>query len=227
MTQHAKTQDKLQRQSGVRLALEAGMRMFLTLDSMRDNDDNRISCEVVGVAHFEFLILRLPWIPGLKQRLIPGTWGTLRFVSKGELYGFHVEVLNHAVKPALLLFLAYPEVVETLSLRQHKRVACALPAHVHSRRGDGFGIVQDLSQGGCRLSLDVRGQAGLRQLIVGDELLLRTSVAAEGMPGTTTSTVRSIALDTSRVVLGLSFSAADAEFQKALAAYIDLSELLA
>lgn len=227
MSDQEKRQDKLNRQSGIRLALETGMRVSLSLDGARENDDSRLSCELVGLVHFEFLILRLPWVPGLRQRLLPGNRGTLRFVSEGELYGFHVEIINHVAKPALMLFLAYPEVVETLSLRKHKRMICALPASVHSRRGEGLGIIQDLSMGGCRLVMDVRGQAGLRQMIVGDELLLQISLSTNALPPSVSSVVRSVSLETSRITLGLSFVDADDHFRKALSEYLNLSDLLA
>ncbi|MDL2210890.1 flagellar brake protein [Desulfovibrio sp. OttesenSCG-928-O18] len=220
------SQEKMQRTTGVRLSLEVGTRMAVTFGSQQ-GADGRIAADLVGMVHFEYLILRLPWVPGLRSRLVGGATATVRFVSDGELCGFQSPILTHIAKPSLLLFLEYPEVVEKLALRQHKRVQCALPVQLHSRRGDAQGVIADLSRGGCKMALDVRGQQGLRQTVVEDVMVLRVPLNSEGIPLAVTCTVRSVEVDTSRMQLGLSFTEADNEFWTALEAFLTTAYLLA
>jgi hypothetical protein len=221
-------QDKRRRLTGMRLPLDIGLRMALEFGPLQatENSQQRIAAELIGVVHFEFLILRLPWVPGLKQRLVPHTGMTVRFVAEGELCGFQAEILSHAVKPALMLFLAYPEVIERLPLRQHKRLQCALPVQVRSRRGDSDAIIADLSRGGCRLALNVMGQASLRQMVVGDQLVLTGAFSADGRPQAVTCTVRSVDLAPNRLVLGVAFTEGDKSFWDSLDSFLMCSELL-
>lgn len=221
------TQEKPQRTKGDKLALEIGTRMAVTLDGLQQGPEGRIAADLVGLVHFEYIILRLPWVPGLRTRLVGGASVTVRFVSNGDLCGFQSDVITHIAKPSLLLFLEYPEVVEKLALRQHKRVQCALPVQLHSRRGDAQGVIADLSRGGCRMAVDVRGQQGLRQTVVEDVIVLRVPLNSEGMPLTVTSTVRSVSVDASRMQLGLSFTEADNDFWSTLETFLTTAYLLA
>ena len=218
--------EKALREMGARLSLEIGTRMAVTIGSQK-GDDGRVAADLVGMVHYEYLILRLPWVPGLRSRLVGGATATVRFVNDGELCGFQVPILTHIAKPSLLLFLEYPEVIEKLALRQHKRVQCALPVQLHSRRGDAHGVIADLSRGGCRMAIDARGQLGLRQTVVDDVLVLRVPLNSEGIPLAVTCTVRSVEMDANRMQLGLSFTEADNDFWTALEAFLTSAYLLA
>ena len=228
MTQEAQQsqQGKPHRTKGVKLSLDVGTRMAVTLGGMQQGPEGRIAADLVGMVHFEYLILRLPWVPGLRSRLVGGVAVTTRFVCHGDLCGFQSPVLTHIPKPSLLLFLEYPDVVETLALRQHKRVQCALPVQLHSRRGDAHGVVADLSQGGCRMAVDIRGQQGLRQMVVEDVVVLRVPLNSEGIPLTVTCTVRSVSLDVNRMQLGLAFTEASNEFWETLEGFLTTAYLL-
>ena len=229
MTQETqqKPQEKAQRTKGDRLSLEIGTRMAVTLDGSQQGPEGRIAADLVGMVHFEYLILRLPWVPGLRTRLVGGASVTVRFVSNGDLCGFQSPVITHIAKPSLLLFLEYPDVIEKLALRQHKRVQCALPVQLHSRRGDAHGVIADLSQGGCRMAVDVRGQQGLRQTVVEDVIVLRVPLNSEGLPLSVTCTVRSVSFDANRMQVGLAFTEADTEFWSALETFLTTAYLLA
>lgn len=212
--------------TGAKLSLEIGTRMALSIDGQSQGPDGRIAADLVGMVHFEYIILRLPWVPGLRSRLVGGASVTVRFVSSGELCGFQVPVITHIAKPSLLLFLEYPEVIEKLALRQHKRVRCALPVQFHSRRGDANGVIADFSRGGCRMAVDVRGQQGLRQTVVEDVIVLRVPLNSDGIPLHVTCTVRSVSLDTSKMMLGLSFTEGNSDFWTALETFMTTAYLL-
>lgn len=218
--------ERPQRTTGARLSLEIGTRMALSLDDLQ-GVKGRIAAELVGMVHFEYLILRLPWVPGLRSRLVGGASATARFVSEGELCGFFAPVLTHITKPSLLLFLEYPDMVEKLVLRQHKRMQCALPVQVHSRRGDAQGVIGDLSRGGCHMVVNIQGQQSLRQTVVEDVLVLRVPLNAEGIPFAVTCTVRNVEFDINRMHLGLAFTEADNEFWEELESFLGTANLLA
>jgi len=225
MTQETQ-QGKTQRATGVKLSLEIGTRMALTLDGMQQAPESRIAADLVGMVHFEYVILRLPWVPGLRTRLVGGVSTTVRFVSSGDLCGFQSPVLTHIPKPSLLLFLKYPDVIEKVTLRQHKRVQCGLPVQVKSPRGDTNGVIADMSQGGCRMAIDVYGLQDLRQTVAEDVIVLHVPLNAEGPPQAVTCTVRSVSFTANRMQVGLSFTEAESEFWEALENFITTSILL-
>jgi PilZ domain. len=217
--------DQAKRETGVRLSLDIGTRMAISIGAS-NAEESRVAADLVGMVHFEYLIARLPWVPGLRTRLVGGTAVTVRFVSKGDLCGFQVPIVTHIAKPSLLLFIEYPEIIEKLALRQHKRLQCALPVQIHSRRGDGQGIVADLSQGGCRVAVDIRGTQELRQTVVGDMLVMHLPLNSKGVPTSVSCTVRSVDLDPTKMTLGLAFTEADDEFWTNLNLFMDISCLL-
>jgi len=175
--------------------------------------------------HFEYLVLRLPWLPGVKTRLVDGIGVTVRFVSNGELCGFQSPALTHTSKPSLLLFLGYPETIEKLALRQHKRVQCVLPVHLSSRHGDASGVITDLSRSGCRIAVEALDNHAFRQTMLEDTLVLRVPLNPDGILVSTTCTVRNVTSDANRLQLGLCFTEAGTDFWVALDNFLATVEM--
>ncbi|MCP9451944.1 MAG: flagellar brake protein [Nitrospira sp.] len=104
----------------------------------------------------------LDWVSGLAER----TPCTLSYLRDGKLVGCRTEIRGAVATPVPLLFLAYPQQVEEMHLRQHPRVSSNEPAVVSrlASRGQNKGglatadhvggLVKDLSMGGCRLLLE-------------------------------------------------------------------------
>lgn len=204
--------------------LELGTRMLLNLPGSKEN----LSCELVGGQHFEYLILKTPPVPGIRSRLLNGDVVTLRFLAGGTVFGFRSEILNHVVKPGLLLFLEYPEITEQVDLRRHRRVNCLLPASLHSRHGTHKCILRDLSEGGCKVSLDVGREDPFRETTTEEMLVLQCALfGADGQTQTTLPCIaKSICADSGRMQLGLKFDNLPSETQMELAAYLESVSVL-
>ncbi|MCL2103064.1 MAG: flagellar brake protein [Syntrophorhabdaceae bacterium] len=210
---------QVQRIAGTKLSLEIGTRMIVSLNDLHGADE-RIVADLVGMVHFEYLILRMPWVPGIRTRLVDGISATVRLVSQGELCGFQSPILTHVANPSLLLFLEYPETIEKLVLRRDKRVQCVLPALLNSRHGDANGIIVDLSRSGCRIAVDTQDCTEFRQTVLEDTLTLRAPLNPDGAPVSVTCTVRNVSSDANRMQLGLSFTDAGKDFWDALDAFL-------
>jgi len=207
---------QVQRVAGTKLSMEIGTRMIVSINDLHGAEE-RIVSDFVGMVHFEYLVLRLPWLPGVKSRLVDGISATVRFVSHGELCGFQSLILAHTAKPSLLLFLEYPATVEKLALRRDKRVQCVLPVQLHSRHGNASGVIIDLSRSGCRITVDTTNDSNaLRQTVLEDNIVLRVPLNHDGILVSVTCTVRNVSSDTNRMQLGLSFTEADNDFWNAL-----------
>jgi c-di-GMP-binding flagellar brake protein YcgR len=109
---------------------------------------------LVGMVHYEYLMIRVPAIPGILSRLNEGDPIIVRYVYAGNAHGFSSTILNSIQKPSLIVFLTYPSAVEAVNLRKAQRMECLLPASVKTDRGDYKAVIVDISLGGCRISLD-------------------------------------------------------------------------
>ena len=123
---------------------------------------------IVGVEPYEYVITRLPMVPGIQSKLQPGSTLTIRLEHNGAVYGFHTEVVTSMTKPNPMLVFAYPQKMECIQLRQHKRTRCMLPAVLHNANTTVSGLVTDVSAGGCRMVVDGRGQLEKFSACAGD-----------------------------------------------------------
>jgi len=215
---------QVQRIAGTKLSLETGTRVIVSIDDLHGAEE-RIVADFVGMVHFEYLILRLPWLPGIRTRLVEGISATVRLVSNGELCGFQSPVITHVAKPSLLIFLEYPETVEKLALRKHKRVQCVLPVNLNSSHGDANGAIIDLSLSGCRIVVDTNDRNSLKQIVLEDTIGLRVPLNPDGTLMSVKCVVRNVCSDANRMQLGLCFTGADKNFLAALENFMDTVDL--
>lgn len=189
------------RSAGVSLSIGTGTRLLLNFSGMREN----LSSEIIGLYPYEFLIFKMPLIPGIRNKLLPGEGVTVRYMQGGSIFGFSTCILNHVLKPASLVFVEYPEFVEQLDLRQHRRVDCLLPGKVHCRHGEYRCVLADLSPGGGKVVLDVKASDPVKSLGVGDMLILRLGLFAGKGDVSVSCLLKNIAQDASRLQLGVQF----------------------
>ncbi len=109
---------------------------------------------VAGIIHYEHIMIRIPAIPGILSRLNEGDPVVVRYVYEGNVYGFNSTILAFTNKPALIVFLAYPDEVESVNLRETQRVSCCLSAKVITEGGGYKAVLEDISLGGCRACLE-------------------------------------------------------------------------
>jgi len=109
---------------------------------------------LVGMVPDEYLIIRVPAIPGILSRLNEGELIVVRYVYGGHVHGFSSTILHSIQKPGLIVFVTYPSEVEAMNLRKAQRMECFFPASVKTDMGDFKAVIVDISVGGCRTRLD-------------------------------------------------------------------------
>jgi hypothetical protein len=151
----------------------------------------------------------LDWASGLAEHMPC----TLSYVRDGKLVGCRTEIREAIAAPLPLLFLAYPQQVEEMHLRQHPRVSSNEPAVVSriASRGKNRGgitpadhvggLVKDLSMGGCRLALE-----RLPSWVKASALVhLEFELPGLGHVTNLTSLVKSIDREGERYLIGVEF----------------------
>lgn len=204
-----------------KLALDLNTRVFVNLNPL-SGDNVSLQGEFLGAAHFEFLIIRLPSIPGLIKKLLPQLRVQIQYHSGGAANKFTTEIIAYTVRPTLLLFTSYPDRMSVLETRKHQRITCALPVSMATPYGDAVAVLRDLSKGGCRLALEMTGQSAMRRLSIGDRIVLQTPLSAQAAPSRCIGIIRSIETAGSHLHVGLAFDESNKVFVAALSAYLEL-----
>lgn len=208
-----------------KLQIDMNSRIHVRVNPTQSNTRS-MPGEFLGISHYDFLIIRLPSTPGVRNQLLPRTVVEIRYLLKGAVNTFHTEIITHTVKPALLVFTTYPDRLSILEMRNHRRVSCGLNVLVNTSHGDASGIIADLSMGGCRISLDLTGQSNLRSLAVGDTIVLQVVLSSDGVLVSGTGVVKSVELSGGKLNAGISFVHSIKEFTEALARYLDMIKIL-
>ncbi|MGE4293795.1 MAG: PilZ domain-containing protein [Desulfovibrio sp.] len=119
---------------------------------------DRIKCHMVGYLKDEFVVLKLPLVPGIRSRVPEGAMLTFRYLQRGRLVSFRSVVKYYTATPYSLLFVTYPKRFEQHDLRREQRFTCNFPAVLNFIDREYKGLLLDLSTGGCRFFFD--DQAG-------------------------------------------------------------------
>ena len=86
----------------------------------------------------------------IKHKLFSGNPMVIRFVHEGAVLAAQTKVMDVITKPIKLVFLDYPQKVVSRDLRQQKRINCYIPARIIIRSHRQDGLIQDITEGGCR-----------------------------------------------------------------------------
>lgn len=199
------------------LNISLGTQMQVQLGGM----DGPFKSNLVGMVREKFVMVELPMITGILNKLRDGNRATVRYLYSGSVYGFYSTVLAYITKPIPLLFLSYPKIVEILDLRKFKRVDCMFPAVAKIQDQEHKGFIMDISTGGCKLFLDISGNIQIPHMEVGESIHLSFQLIGSSEPQTAIGKVRTTSRDSAKVTVGIQFDAMESEMVKSIETLID------
>lgn len=135
-------------------ALTIGIGTTLQLQMGEKGREFKTTGILAGLIANEYLIIRIPAIPGILSRLREGCAVIVRYMYAGNIYGFLSTILTCTLKPALILFISYPVSVESMNLRKTMRLQCLFPARVKLHNDDYKAVMLDISMEGCRIYIE-------------------------------------------------------------------------
>ncbi len=206
---------------GADLGLEIGCRAVLEIEGA----DERMASEVYGAKRDDFLIMRMPGIPGLKDKLTENRPIIARWVCGGFAYGFVSEVLGFDLRPSPLLFLEWPRTIRRVGVRGAPRLDASLPAEA---RGEDFslrGRVDDISATGCQLTASPEQDVPVQKIEPGATVRLEMTLPGRESPARITARIANSAKGMRFTSLGLSFAPRDREHADLQAVLVHLKEL--
>ncbi len=140
----------------------------------------RFKSVFIGLETGRYCIIKPPTGQSLLEHLYAEKPCIVRFLDcNGVLCGFRTQVQALVQRPHKLLFLDYPEALETLSVRKENRVDCFLPAFIEVKGATLSGHIVNLSAGGFRFSKrEETGDRGFKGL-EGDRIECKFSLIDE------------------------------------------------
>jgi c-di-GMP-binding flagellar brake protein YcgR len=119
----------------------------LYMDLLVNNNKVRCKATVHGWVDNQFFMTSSPTLNGQEVQIKPNEVITVRFILDGVVYGFNSMMLRRVLGPVNLWFLAYPNIIETITLRKHSRLPMLIPVTINGEQHKG--LILDLSLGGA------------------------------------------------------------------------------
>lgn len=182
----------------------------------------RFKTVFVGWMPARFCMVRPPNDQTLLDNLYAEKPCIVRYLDcNGVLCGFRTQVQALIHRPHRLLFLDYPETVETLTVRKEDRVDCFLPAILQAEDVALAGHIVNISAGGFRFSKrEETGDKGMKQF-EGKRIQCKFSLIDEPVREfDVTGEVKGVAFVEGKAVLKAAFVDLDNEVHDTLDRYV-------
>lgn len=203
--------------SGVRVHIDVGTRLQIQISSVKA----RLTSELIGLKPYEFMIIAMPLIPGILDQINENDQVIVRYERDGTIYGFEAYLIRHVVRPSPMLFITYPDVVESLELRGEKRIHSLVPCEIETKKIKKESLILDLSTGGCRISIDKGKNIKEDVFKVGDVLIINFSLPNISRDFSLIGKLRNVKSDQNKLILGLQFADMDQEARNNIQTYIE------
>ncbi len=134
-------------------------------------NNTKLDAQLVGYEHDGFFLLKFPTISGIANYLTKDAPIAALFKANGFNITF-ATTLSLPIPRKFLSFCNYPSKFKLYEIRNTTRADCLLPMAITVDGVRFFGVVQDISMDGCRITFDGVEGTDLRKLDSGDSVLL-------------------------------------------------------
>ena len=174
-----------------------------------EGTEESISCILIGIENGKYLIIRTPpshTLGNASDLFHKGNEIYVKYVYKGTIFGFQSKIIDQIYEPFKLLFIEYPEKIESYDFRGNKRVECYLPAFVIIEEGRIEGCITDISKAGCLFDIKIPELENCKSLLESNEEI---NIGFQ-LPGVeealnVTAKQRSIKKETNKARIGIEF----------------------
>ncbi len=158
--------------------------------------------KIIGWENGAYIIISSPAASGQPMDWQPGTPCTVKFFNNGKIFLFKTILLEKQQKPMVLGFIKFPQKIEEVELRKHKRIQTFLLCMV-SRQGEPApiqGTILDLSRGGGLIELPHVSNA-----VVGEKIKLSFMLPNGTKIDNLCAEIKNVAQEADKVKLGTLF----------------------
>ena len=150
----------------IRFSVEIGSPIQMQLSEI----SKRINAKFIGMDPGAYIIIAVPKTEELKDQFFRGRKIVLRYMTDGTIFGFESNVIALNLQPVRLLFLTYPQKIQSCEIRKHNRFDCTCHSHVILSGMKGQGMITNISMGGCQFVMNHPGDQESSAIKVGDSV---------------------------------------------------------
>ena len=188
----------------------------------------RLSSELIGIEDGKYLIVRMPplhTMENVSTLLIKGNEIAVKYMYKGSIVGFKSQIIDLIYNPFKLVFIEYPEKIESYDFRGHKRVECFLPANIKIAEHKIEGCITDISKAGCLFDIEAPElEDSINMLELNNEICVGFHLPGVEQELSVTAKQRSIKKDNNSASIGIEFVNMDSEVQAKLFGFLAIAE---
>ncbi|MBC8550208.1 MAG: flagellar brake protein [Candidatus Brocadiales bacterium] len=188
----------------------------------------RLSSELVGIDDGKYLIVKMPplhTMENVSNLLIKGNEITAKYMYKGTMFGFQSPIIDLIHKPFKLVFIKYPEKIDSYDVRGYKRVECFLPANIKIAEHIIEGCITDISRAGCLFAIETPEHEGsVNVLELSKEIRIGFNLPGIAEELSVDAMQKSVKKDTDGTSIGIEFIKIDSSDQTKLFGFLSKAE---
>lgn len=213
---------KVSKVPGVQLDIPLGKEVVVRVPGL----DQSYRGKMVGSDPYDYIIASVRLPSAVRKKLAMGGQVVVKYVSKGNVYGFRSNTLNAITTPSSLLFIAYPDVIEKITLRETSRMECNIDGVLESIDDKHDCIVVNVSESGCRISARAGTRDPLTQTKVGETMAISMTLGNFGTIKTPVA-IRNTEIEKGIITMGAMFLDIQQEEVAIIRQYLDKLERFA
>ena len=136
--------------------IDFSQRLFIELGTalLIETGEKALSSKLIGMKVGAYLIVDVSGVEPEMAALATEETVRVRYVNQDDIFRFSSRILMTLDQPDHLIFLHYPDKVESCNIRSHKRVDCFMQIHVKSEGRRDPAVITNISAKGCLCSMD-------------------------------------------------------------------------
>jgi PilZ domain. len=188
----------------------------------------RLSSELIGIDDGRYLIIKMPplhTMENVSNLLIKGNEITAKYMYKGTMFGFQSPIIDLIHKPFKLVFIKYPEKIDSYDVRGYKRVECFLPANIKIAEHIIEGCITDISRAGCLFVIETpEHESRVNVLELSKEVRIGFNLPGIAEELSVDAKQKSFKKDTEGTSIGIEFIKIDSSDQTKLFGFLSKAE---
>jgi len=157
--------------------------------------------------------------------LIKGNEITAKYMYKGTMFGFQSPIIDLIHKPFKLVFIKYPEKIDSYDVRGYKRVECFLPANIKIAEHIIEGCITDISRAGCLFVIETpEHESRVNVLELSKEVRIGFNLPGIAEELSVDAKQKSFKKDTEGTSIGIEFIKIDSSDQTKLFGFLSKAE---
>ncbi|MBT6561519.1 MAG: flagellar brake protein [Candidatus Scalindua sp.] len=191
-------------------------------------EKRQLTSKLIGIEDGKYLIARMPplhTMENVSSFLIKGNEIAVKYMYKSALFGFQSQIIDFIHKPSELIFIKYPDKIESYDFRGYKRVECFLLANIKITEHIIEGYITDISKTGGLFAMEnPEYEDNINLLELNNEINIGFHLPGIEEELRVVAKRRSFKKDTDNACVGIEFVKMDSSVQTKLSSFLAIAK---